>query len=696
MSQFGDYESLFHGEALHCGLVARQRHRHWVHVVGTEYDLVEWDEPQPADLGVGTPLAAQAIVEVPAARRSAAARLAELLSASEEACLACLSATNDDEEEAVNMLLAGGPPPPTPSAPPEIPAVSEDDDGTDEPFAMLRTRLTPRRAQPPQGISFANCFTFNGIIYDRHFDFYSALPHCGLPESEAWLADFLAPLLRIIFPADDEKKKISYKLLLPRVVMSANSPMCRLMGCSDADKENATWKEVVCWRARKVLHVFNLVSHGRHTYRSLVYTNDSRFSLFPLPLNLGKDAMAGPLLNQAGSFRRSADHGASLMILRRNPRIHGTERFIPKALLAGAVPSAILDNYRFWLGEDGKLRTEIIDPTSQWFGYHVEVIFDEHSIATVRRHPPGVSCSQVQKPTEDVSEATMLVRQTSVGRPERSDVKYDDATLAGLAALGFGVDAVKLALRECNHHVGRAAQWLYDERHSEQIRACVPTSMDVGDGKLLTSEVQELLDLGFSKTASEHALQRFGQLQAAAAWLSDESNKAEIAELSAGPASPGPLSRSVSVAGEAQGDMLLLNLLEAPDGSVLFRIASVLSRVEDLSYILAWTTSHNPRENESCQVSLIELPRLKLRLQPQRGPDGVTRLHLSDRAGWYISDVFSSMGHHASASLQTLIGRIPHCLVSTLSFFRQFFEERKNHSICFSYFDVHGGLEPCF
>ena len=56
MSEFHDYEALFGRAPLHCGLVVRQTHRHWVHVVGTDYDLIEWDEPDPKDHGVGAPV----------------------------------------------------------------------------------------------------------------------------------------------------------------------------------------------------------------------------------------------------------------------------------------------------------------------------------------------------------------------------------------------------------------------------------------------------------------------------------------------------------------------------------------------------------------------------------------------------------------------------------------------------------------
>lgn len=53
ISQFSDYQAMFRGDALHCGVVAKQQRRQWIHIVGTEYDLVEWDEPDAIDQGDG-------------------------------------------------------------------------------------------------------------------------------------------------------------------------------------------------------------------------------------------------------------------------------------------------------------------------------------------------------------------------------------------------------------------------------------------------------------------------------------------------------------------------------------------------------------------------------------------------------------------------------------------------------------------
>lgn len=41
MTQMGDYDALFGKESMQCGVVKRQEHRLWVHVVGTDCDLME-------------------------------------------------------------------------------------------------------------------------------------------------------------------------------------------------------------------------------------------------------------------------------------------------------------------------------------------------------------------------------------------------------------------------------------------------------------------------------------------------------------------------------------------------------------------------------------------------------------------------------------------------------------------------------
>ena len=112
------------------------------------------------------------------------------------------------------------------------------------------------------------------------------------------------------------------------------------------------------------------------------------------------------------------------------------------------------------------------------------------------------------------------------------------------------------------------------------------------------------------------------------------------------------LFRDKTMAPSDAGDLLLVYLLHVPYGpdSILFRLASVLTRIEDLSHVLLWCspspivnsiTVSTPEGEHSIQV--IELPRLKVRFQPRRDLDGVVRLYLLDQAGWFVSDSVVSL-----------------------------------------------------
>ena len=102
ITQFSDYAALFSREALHCGMVARQRHRVWIHLIGTPFDLMEWDEPPSTDLGVGCPTKPAVLASagasgsggdtVPPARRDAALVLVGL-GYDLERCIAALKET---------------------------------------------------------------------------------------------------------------------------------------------------------------------------------------------------------------------------------------------------------------------------------------------------------------------------------------------------------------------------------------------------------------------------------------------------------------------------------------------------------------------------------------------------------------------------------------------------------------------------
>lgn len=543
--------------------------------------------------------------------------------------------------------------------------------------------------QQQKAIEFAERASYRGVIYSRKFDPYDERPHGGLEPAEHWIADILQPVLLAIYPPFPPDKKMNYSLLLPEPVTTADAHEVRLLGCVGADKEDATWKEVVVLRHRKLVLAYNLISHARRMYRVLIYASDHRFSLHNLAPNVDPRSAPRPplLLRQAGSFRSQRAHEASLLIARRNVHIGGHETLQPKRLLAGLIPGALLESHNFWRGEDGLLRGEPLEADSQWFNYNVLVRIDTSADgcgrARVWRLPTSVR-TPIHNAREAVTAGTMLVRQTSASRPAPAAVKYDENSVAELIALGFSAAAVRRALRECQHNRIRAASWLFDVSNQAAISEAVreeasqaPTEDAAVDEELLAS----LMSMGFSQPAARHALAIHGQLESALSWLAEPANASEIervelaaassdstppATLSNGsaasaatsstsapsnvqgegqprPGLPGPLTTQAAhsqsgtdAAASAQDEPMgispaasprkkatepavsarleLLDLLSAPADSPLYRLASVLTRVEDLSHILAWG---QPCADESglgisMRIEMVELPRLKV------------------------------------------------------------------------------------
>lgn len=84
--------------------------------------------------------------------------------------------------------------------------------------------------------------------------------------------------------------------------------------------------------------------------------------------------------------------------------------------------------------------------------------------------------------------------------------------------------------------------------------------------------------------------------------------------------------------------MVLLNLVRAAQSSgVLARLAASFARLDNLSHILVWSNSDGREGGEECEVSLVELPRLKTRFGARVDSDGVVRLYSLDYDGLFIT-----------------------------------------------------------
>jgi len=54
-----------------------------------------------------------------------------------------------------------------------------------------------------------------------------------------------------------------------------------------------TLKEVVCFKHPNVVHIYNVIEHGRRWFRSLVFTSDTRYCLQELQPSLVDQQSAG-------------------------------------------------------------------------------------------------------------------------------------------------------------------------------------------------------------------------------------------------------------------------------------------------------------------------------------------------------------------------------------------------------------------
>ena len=67
------------------------------------------------------------------------------------------------------------------------------------------------------------------------------------------------------------------QLFLPEAPLATDAQLAYLVGKQPS--QPGVWLELYVYRARRLVHVYRLESHGRRHYRSLIYTSDARYCL---------------------------------------------------------------------------------------------------------------------------------------------------------------------------------------------------------------------------------------------------------------------------------------------------------------------------------------------------------------------------------------------------------------------------------
>mmetsp|Transcript_2150 Transcript_2150/g.2909 ORF Transcript_2150/g.2909 Transcript_2150/m.2909 type:complete len:4480 (+) Transcript_2150:77-13516(+) len=615
MTQFVDYASLFGKQALHCGVVVKQEHRHWVHVVGSDYDLIEWDVPEYNLLGVNgpecnIPIEKKEEEQQPGQPPRQPPRQPQV----DPMQLMLLCSQGVEESKAAEALAAVAP------------------GGAEEAMMWIFSGGAQAGGQggAQEAVKEEIFVTFEGIRFDRKVDPYNEAP--WTEPCEQWGIDILKPVIVAVFPPDDDEKKLKYDLFLPHDVggTDGNSVM-RLVGCDRWGEEDATWKEVVVHKTWKTLHVFNLLSHGRRVFRSQVYSSQSSLSLACLEPSLGDRAPMPPIVaKQAGNFKDLRQPEGSLVIT----RFGGEETMVPGRLLSGVVPTALLESYRFWQRSGScELTGEPLDSDDPWFGDTLKIWPDQNAhmgevlIQRVKKPPSVSAASSPRSPSkqtstssssEPPSQGPSLLRHRSIGNGENDNI--DAGVLAQLTEIGYSDVASRTAYKAVTSDgqkvskddlMLKAMDWLNDPTNTDAV--------ELAEAMAMSMDMEDTMDSGPDGSKEVESGPQVGLLSSShTAWSVTNSPK-----------------------------LTLLNLMATQD-SVLGRLAMLLSRVEDLSHVLCWTSeqpSNSPKGDAwfgSTHLALVELPRLKLKMAPRLERDGQVRLWLTDHAGWFVSDRFAS------------------------------------------------------
>ena len=166
-------------------------------------------------------------------------------------------------------------------------------------------------------------------------------PFSTLIGAERWVQECIALL------GSFEEDRVSITIELSSVGTSGVARLAALVTepAEEGKPAVVSLKEIVCFRKPLVVHVYDIVEHGRRFHRSLVYSSDENLCLG----QAGPEAMS---TNGAAALMNPVPPAFSLVIKRNITKSLGLQTYLPSEFLRGLVPQALLDKYVFWQNTD--------------------------------------------------------------------------------------------------------------------------------------------------------------------------------------------------------------------------------------------------------------------------------------------------------------------------------------------------------
>lgn len=394
--------------------------------------------------------------------------------------------------------------------------------------------------------------------------------------------------------------------------------------------EHRSLKEVVVFRRQQVVHIYNIIEHGRRFYRSLVYTSDSRWSLadlipvHPTPTSwavydrwaaaqtyspprhtLESHGKHPKSSSMPSAHNASAAHDKLYQLLGTKPgdplhaaaslphyslcitrnwssRVDRVQKYIPRQYLQGLIPHTLLNDYVFWAETDDSLT------------------------AFLRPHARG----RLQTPT--------------ILRVQLIKDQYGDEAGARIMRVPLG-------------------KYTSEEGEVEELKTDLTTEVK-------SSLQQAAIQSHQADQEAEHS--RAEALRKGSRTVPTRATNPSQVH-----------SATSSTDGDASsGRLYLLNLLYSPDNSPLAALADWIVRIEDLSHCLCWTRTPLPVNASasvgvSVSVDVIELPRLQLSFNVRLDPTtNQYKLYSQDHHGYFVSNT-------RDAKLLKLLEGLPHAIL---------------------------------
>jgi hypothetical protein len=438
-------------------------------------------------------------------------------------------------------------------------------------------------------------------LFDRE---YSA---GELHDTEEWIIPIFEPV-RLTYMT----QPFVLQICLPTEYLSPDADVASLIGIHP--KNGGTWKEIFVFKSLRIVQVYNILSHGRRFYRVLEYSSNCKYSLREMQPSIDDRRSPWPEWERYGAGHPYADHWNNPItsVISRSWDYEqnlsgGEETYIPPRLLYGIVPHSLLDQYLFWQDENDNLRGYSTDKSSPYFIF-IKLIDLTHSAT----HVIGTGAKiqrLLKKPIE-----TRLKKQMDL-------LTYLD-----------------------HSHIVEEASWKVDFSLLTKLGQIVDYQCDL-------NEVTEFIE---ALKASGVIFSQLTELLAEIETFAMEQGNSEM--------------EVALVHGESDKDnsletrdLTLVSWLYSPSQSKYASAMNCLTRVENISHSLIWTTTTSGSPNSRLllpSIDLIEMPRLKLNFHEKCDENNTKRLFSMDHSHLFVSNFRSPLSNR-------LMTGLPHSLLLT-------------------------------